>query len=87
MSIPLLRGRHKRRSKFDLFDYWSITLPDGGKTGLKYSIARNVVVLAVDMVTYCCTVASRLNFDVKSATQGVIIHSCNLRMSIKQTLL
>ena len=26
MSIPLLRGRHKRRSKFNLFDYWSITL-------------------------------------------------------------
>ena len=25
MSIPLLRGRHKRRSKFD---YWSITLSD-----------------------------------------------------------
>ena len=26
MSTPLLRGRHKRRSKLDLFDYWSLTL-------------------------------------------------------------
>ena len=26
MSTPLLRGWHKRRSKLDLFDYWSLTL-------------------------------------------------------------
>ena len=29
-------------------------LPDGGKTGVKYSVARNVVVLAVDTVASCC---------------------------------
>ena len=62
-------------------------LPDGGRTGLKYSVARNVVVLAVDTVTSCCTVASRLNFDVKNATQGIMIHSCNLRMSIQADII
>ena len=62
-------------------------LPDGGKAGLKYSVARNVVVLAVDTVTSCCTVASRLNFDVKNATQGILIHSCNLHMSIQADII
>ena len=43
-----------------------IAVTDGGKTGLKYSVARNVVALAADTVTSCCPVASRLNFDVKN---------------------
>ena len=48
-------------------------MTDGGKTGLKYSITRNIVALAVETVTSCCPVAIRLDFHMKNVTQGTFV--------------
>ena len=59
IAVSVRRRRSKQRagrSEFTTFRERNHRncLPDGGKTGVKYSVARNVVVLAVDTVASCC---------------------------------